>query len=235
MCRLSRREFVRGAGAGAAGALATAGCLRSAGQDGGPAGSSTDGVSFSVQHAWGPDSQREVQWDDGGLTVTCGDEDPDSDASRSEGVVGADVTLGTTQRIDMSPVSRVLYVYRHRSTPGNGVDRSEAAEDVSYFAISRALSELSEKQVRYDDDPNEPDNPDIAVSMYLKNREDTDRTEREIDVSDLSDPAFLGVGANVGASLPQVVTLEMFDVRGVDESGEEVFRLDAANEALSFG
>lgn len=232
MRRFSRRAFLRGGAV--AGVVGAAGCLRTISPNDESAGSSTDGVSLAVQHAWGPDSQREVRWADDRLTVRCGDEDPDPDAAGSEAAVGADVTVGTTQRIDTSSLRRILYTSRHRSTPGDGVDRSAADEDVSYAALSRTLTELSEKRVRYDDDPDEPDNPDILASTYRKDREDTDRTEREIDVSDLSDPAFLGVGANVGSSVPQVVTLEVFDVRGVDESGDTAFRLDAASEALSF-
>lgn len=231
MRRVSRRDFVRASGV--AGVVATAGCLRTVG-GGGADQSSSDGRALTVQHAWGPRGQREVRWEEGKLVVVCGDENPDADDADGESAVGADVAVGTTQPIDASRISRIQYVYRHRSTPGEGLDRDEAKQDVSYFALSRTLVDLSEKRVRYAAQREAPDNQNVPVAVYLKDREDTGRTEREIDVSDLSESVYLGVGANVGSSFPQVVTLEVFGVRGIDESGEEVFRLDAADEALSF-
>ena len=228
MRRVSRREFL--AAGGVAGLASVSGCLRTV--DGGSEESnlSTDGRALAVQHAWGAREQRTVRWEDDRVVVVCGDETTDADDSDGESAAGADVAIGTTQRVDVSSVSRIVYTYRHRSTPGEGVSRDEAVEDVSYFALARSLVDLAEGRVRNADDADST----IVDSRYLKDREDTGRVEQEFDVSDVSGRTFVGFGANAGSSMPQMVTLDVFDVRGVDAAGEEVFGLDAPNRVLSF-
>lgn len=232
MPRTTRRGLLRASGL--VGTVAVAGCLRTIDGDGGAASASNVDRALAVQHAWGPRTQREVRWEDGALTIVCGDEDPGPDDAGTEAAVGADVTVGTTRPIDASRVDRIRYTYRHRSTPGEGVTRSEAKQDVSYFALSRSLTALSEKRVGNAAESPSPDGSEIPVALYRKDSEDTGRVERDVDVSDLSESVYLGVGANVGSSFPQVVTLDVFEVRGIDGDGDDVFRLDASNEALSF-
>jgi hypothetical protein len=228
MRHLPRREFLDAGGI--AGLASVSGCLRTVGSGSEGATPSTDGLAFAVQHAWGPREQREVRWEDDRAVVVCGDESPDAGDVEGESAVGADVAVGTTQRVDPAGVSRIVYAYRHRWTPGEGISRDEANEDVSYLALARDLVDLAEVRVQNADGSDS----NIPASMYLKNREDTDRVEREIDVSDVSGRAFLGFGANVGSSLPQAVTLDVFEVRGVDAAGEKALGLDAANRTLSF-
>lgn len=239
----TRRRFLQTAVVASVGG--TAGCLRSfegsdatptatsAGQDGDTTTQfreTRDELPVRVTDTWGPESQWEVRWEAEKLVVTCGDTDPAPDAAADE-AVGATVDIATAA-VDMSELRQVVYVYRHSSTPGEGVDRESARQDVSYFGIVGDPNNIGQKTIEDDNSELEPDNPDIDFSLYLKDFEDTGRVEREIDTTGIEGMRHMGVGANVGSDTPQRVTLEVFDIRGIGDSGETVFSFNPSAQRL---
>ncbi|MFB6069322.1 MAG: hypothetical protein ABEJ90_05285 [Halobacterium sp.] len=185
-----------------------------------------------MQNEWGAKSQMEHRWEADRVVVVCGDTNPDPNAA-SGNAVAADLSLASAA-IELEQVAEIRYVYRHRSKPGVGVGRNAADEDISYFAISKTAGEITEKSVRHEHDPKKPDNPRIDASIYVEDREDTGRVEERFDVSAISGPRHVGMGATIASDDPQMVELDVFDIRGMDRNGDEVFSLSPSDQALRF-
>lgn len=234
MKKRTRRQFIKTSAVTST--LWSAGCLRLANND----QSSTttadmsqlqDGnIPIRVTGTWGPESQRSVRWGDDKITVKCGDTDP-SETAVEGGTVGATVDIATGG-INMSELNQILYVYRHSSTPGTGVSREAARQDVSYFGIVQDPNYVGQKGIEDDANELEPDNPNIDFSVYIKNKEDTGRVEQEIDTTGIDGVRHIGIGANAGSDTAQQTTLEVFDIRGIGANNEVVFSLNPSEKYL---
>lgn len=230
----TRRQFIQSSAV--TGILLTGGCLRLDSNDDSSSTStelpkSQDGnIPVRVTDTWGPASQREVRWESDRIFVRCGDTNPPVTAVE-DGTVDATVDIATGT-VNMSELERVVYVYRHRSTAGIGLDREEARQDVSYFGIVKDPNNVGQKTIEDDASELEPDNPDVDFSLYIKNKDDTGRVEREVDTATIDGTRHLGVGANTGSDTAQQVTLEVFDIKGIDANDEVVFSLNPPAKRL---
>lgn len=217
--------------------LSNAGCLRLAG--GGQSStaatdvtqSQNDDIPLRVADTWGPASQRSVRWGNDRITVECGDTDPNETAVE-DGTVDATVDIASGG-IDMSELTRISYVYRHSSTPGTGVSRDAARQDVSYFGFVQDPNQIGQKSIEDDASDLEPNNPEIDFSLYIKDREGTGRVEREIETTGMDGVRHIGFGANAGSDTAQQITLEVFDIRGIDADGGTAFSLTSSEKYLA--
>ena len=188
-------------------------------------------IPLSVSGSYGPETQSELEWEDNKLTFEAGDVDPEE--HDFENLVEATLILSTESPIDMSSVAKIKYSFRHTSTGGR--------QDTSLLALSRDRWDIEYHSVKYhvgeageyvgEEDINNA--ASIEKALFVKDKNDTQRVNESFDVRDLFREQYIGFGVNCGAADPQEMTLEVFDLYGVDDTDERIFELDFSNERIS--
>jgi len=187
---------------------------------------------LTVSHTWGPESHRNHRWEDNQLIMMAGDENADEDDFEGS-MVDGHLVLSTENPIDMSHVNEIKFRFRHTSIGGN--------QDISFLAVSRDREAVRVKPVRHHagKSPQTVEEEDVELasnineSFYTQDRDMTERTNGTMEVGDISGERFLGVGVNIGSRNREEMTLEIFELYGIDDTGERIFELDFSNENIS--
>lgn len=215
---------------GTVGLIGSAGCLRLSGsneQDGAADsdGDRTDRRSSDVDRIElqeynnrpvdiGNQDHREIRREPDALVLRAGDANADSGDIEGE-MVEDEVSLGTAgvdRTIDLTAVDRIRVEYRHSSEGGR--------EDYSYFGVDEELSSIRRSVIR---DSVERGEPLVEAFLLTTYEPDTGRVTEFLDVSDITGPRNLGVGVQISSNFAQEVTLEVFEVTGLDAEGNEAF------------
>jgi len=188
-------------------------------------------IPFTVIGTYGPETQRNHQWEDEKLIFEAGDSNAEEDYFQGS-AVNAELVLSTESPIDMSSVAEIIFSFRQTSIKGS--------QDTSFFTVSSERGDVYYDSVKHyvgeSDEESEEDildaSSNIEGALYFKDRDVTERTDETINVVDVSGDKYIAFGVNIGSSNPQEMTLEIFELYGVDDTGERIFELDFSNEMI---
>lgn len=225
---MDRRTFLTASGAVAT--VSAAGCIDSGSTAGDRPDQHVESPRLELFDTHGPVDHWDYEWYDDRLEITIGHEDPAPDAVDGN-AISSTVSFAAGP-YNLSPVSTVYYQFRHTSEPGIGVEAATATQDYSFFAILHDLDKLGLKPIRSVHRSTETDD-DIDRSSILQNQTDSGNETYEFDVASIDGPRFIGVGANVGTQIPEIMQLTISDIYGVNSAGERVFELDHSEERLT--
>lgn len=188
-------------------------------------------IPLSVSYTYGAESHRNYRWKDSQLTIEAGDKN--AEESDFEGnLVDGHIVLSTKKRIDMSSVSQIEYTFQHTSTSHD--------QDASFFGISKERKSIRYKPVKYhvgeggeDIDQEIIDAAsNIDTALYNKDINMEEKQSKTIEVEDILGKRYLGIGVNLGSSVRQEMSLEVFSLQGFDTDGEQVFKLNFKKQSL---
>ncbi len=162
----------------------------------------------------GHPAHREVRRESDRLVLHAGDVNADPEDIEGE-MVEDEVSLGTVgvdRRIDLTAVNEIRIEYRHRSEGGRA--------DHSYVGVAEELEAIRRRAIL---DGIESEQSLLDALLLTVHESDTGRVTEFLDVSDVTGSRNFGFGVQISSDFAQEVTLEVFEVTGLDADGNGTF------------
>lgn len=175
----------------------------------------------------GHPDHREIRRESDKLILHAGDVNADP-ADIEGSMVEDEVSLGTVgadRAIDFTTIEEIRIEYRHRSDAGR--EGYSGREDYSYFGVNDELAAIRRRGIL---NSIEAEEPIVAAFLLTVNESDTGRITEFLDVSDVTGRRNFGFGVQISSDFAQEVTLEVFEVIGLDASGNGVFTVSISGE-----
>jgi len=121
-----------------------------------------------------------------------------------------EIAVGTiSSAIDLTDVETIFIDHSHSSSSSNN-------QDVSYIGVDKTLSKINRQNTEVEQN--------VAASLAFRDTNFSRRVD-SFSVSSLSGTYNLGMGAQTSSSNEEIVEVDVFDVFGLNSSGQTVFEI----------